>query len=204
MSGEDMNLMMLEYTITQVTDDLQGQQFTCIAVAGNATYNETVDIQVEGRNMYHIIVLVMYTISLVPAGSLEVVTADISEAGPMEAGSGGLTLTCTVREDISGLTNMPYALWSTASGPVTSGDDITLTETLRTNTHSTVTLSFSSLHTSHAGQYMCRGTLVSPAAENNITSTPGNVSVSVSCKCCGAQLLTLYLMFCPHSAHSSC
>ena len=123
------------------------------------------------------------TTSLVPAGSLEVVTAD--ESGPVEAGSGDLTLTCTVREVISGLTNMPYALWRTASGPVTSGNNITLTETLRTDTHSTVTLSFSSLHTSHVGQYMCQGTLVSPAAENNITSTPGNVSVNVRCKCCG-------------------
>ena len=130
--------------------------------------------------------------------------ADISEDGAVEAGSGDLNLTCTVREVISGLTNMPYALWSTASGPVTSGDDITLTETLRNGTHSSVTLSFSSLHTSHAGQYMCQGTLVSPAAVNNITSTPANVSVSVRCKCCGAQLLTLYLMFSPYSAHSQC
>ena len=122
---------------------------------------------------------------IVPAGSLEVVT-EVSEAGPVEAGSGDLTLTCTVREVISGLTNMPYALWSTASGPVTSGDDITLTDTLRNATHSTVTLS---LHTSHAGQYMCQGTLVSPASLDNITSTPANVSVNVRCKCYGAQLL---------------
>ena len=126
----------------------------------------------------------MKFIYLVPAGSLEVMTADVSEVGPVEAGSGDLTLTCTVREVISGLTNMPSAHWKTASGPVASGDDITLTETLRTGSHSTVTLSFSSLHTSHAGQYMCQGTLVSPAAENNITSTPGNVSVNVRCKCC--------------------
>ena len=149
-------------------------------------------------NMYQV------HLSLVPGDSLKVVTADVSEDGPVEAGSGDLTLTCTVREVISGLTNMPYALWSTASGPVTSGDDITLTETLKTGNHSIVTLSFSLLHTSHAGQYMCQGTLVSPATENNITSTPANVSVNVSCKCCGAQLLTLYLMFSPYSAHSSC
>ena len=43
-----MNLTVLEYTIPLVTDDLQGQQFTCIAVAGDATYTETVDIQVQG------------------------------------------------------------------------------------------------------------------------------------------------------------
>ena len=43
------DLMELQYTIDLVTDDLQGQQFTCIAIAaGDATYNETVIIQVQG------------------------------------------------------------------------------------------------------------------------------------------------------------
>ena len=42
------DLTLLEYTIPLVTDDLQGQQFACIAVAGDATYTERVDIQVEG------------------------------------------------------------------------------------------------------------------------------------------------------------
>ena len=41
--------MVLEYNISPVTDDLQGQQFTCVAVAGATTYIETVEIQVEGR-----------------------------------------------------------------------------------------------------------------------------------------------------------
>ena len=42
------NLMELQYTIDLVTDDLHGQQFTCIAIAGNTVYNETVIIQVQG------------------------------------------------------------------------------------------------------------------------------------------------------------
>ena len=41
-SAED--LTMLEYTIPLVTDDLNGQQFTCIAIAGDTTYTETVEI----------------------------------------------------------------------------------------------------------------------------------------------------------------
>ena len=41
--------MVLGYTISLVTDDLQGQQFTCVAVAGTTTYIVTVEIQVEGR-----------------------------------------------------------------------------------------------------------------------------------------------------------
>ena len=45
------NLTMLEYTIPLVTDDLHGQQFTCIAIAGDTTYTETVEIQVEGTHI---------------------------------------------------------------------------------------------------------------------------------------------------------
>ena len=45
------NLMELQYTIDLVTDDLQGQQFTCIAIADTTTYNETVIIQVQGMMM---------------------------------------------------------------------------------------------------------------------------------------------------------
>ena len=97
----------------------------------------------------------------------------------MEAGSAGLTLTCTVTEVISGLTNMPSAHWMGPSGPVTSGDDIVVTETFSNDTTVTVTLSFSSLHTSHAGLYTCQGTVVSPAAVDDvtITSTPSTVTV---------------------------
>ena len=116
--------------------------------------------------------------SLVPADSLVVETV-VSEDCPAEAGSAGLTLTCTVSEVIAGLTNMPSAHWS---GPVTSGDDIVVTETVRNVTTVTVALTFSSLHTSHAGQYTCQGTLVSPAAAENITSTSDHISVNISCK----------------------
>ena len=42
------DLMELQYTIDLVTDDLQGQQFTCIAIAGDTIYNEIVNIQVQG------------------------------------------------------------------------------------------------------------------------------------------------------------
>ena len=116
--------------------------------------------------------------SLVPADSL-VVEIVASEDCPAEAGSAGLTLTCTVSEVISGLSTMPSAHWS---GPVTSGDDVVVTETVKNVTTVTVAFTFSSLHTSHAGQYTCQGTLVSPAAEANITSTSDPISVIISCK----------------------
>ena len=95
--------------------------------------------------------------SPVPPGSLEV---EVSEVGSLEAGSTNFTLTCTVHETILGITNMPSAHWMGPSGPVTSGEDIVVTETFSNDTTATLTLAFSSLRTSHAGEYMCQGTVV--------------------------------------------
>ena len=126
----------------------------------------------------------MYThfILLVPENALNVMV-EASVTDPVLAGNGDLTLSCTVNEDIDGLTNIPSAQWMTTSGLVTSGDDdITITETVIDDSMTIVTLSFTSLHTSHAGEYMCQGTLDSPATLDNITSTPANVTVNVICK----------------------
>ena len=47
-SSSSDNLTLLEYTIPLVTDDLHGQQYTCIAVAGDDdTYRETVSLGVK-------------------------------------------------------------------------------------------------------------------------------------------------------------
>ena len=46
------NLTMLDYTIPLVSDGLNGQRFTCIAMAGDTTYTEAVEIQVEGTHTY--------------------------------------------------------------------------------------------------------------------------------------------------------
>ena len=121
-------------------------------------------------------------ISPVPADS-RIVKTVVSEDSALEAGSAGLTLTCTVHETISGLTNTPSAHWMTSSGPVSSGENITVTENFSNDTTATATLTFSSLHTSHAGQYTCLGMLVSPAAVNGSTSTTDAVTVTVRCKC---------------------
>ena len=116
----------------------------------------------------------------VPPGSVELETEMVS--GPVEAGSGSLTLICTVRETISGLTSMPSALWVGASGPVEDGESVTLSETTRDVT-AILTLTFPSLLTSQAGEYTCQGTVVTPAGVDNvtITSTPPHY-VNVSCK----------------------
>ena len=44
--------MVLNYTISPVTDNLQGQQITCVAVAGATVYTEAVEIRVKGKCSY--------------------------------------------------------------------------------------------------------------------------------------------------------
>ena len=44
--------MELNYTIPLVTDDMEGERFTCTAVAGTTTYTETVVVQVKGMSVY--------------------------------------------------------------------------------------------------------------------------------------------------------
>ena len=105
---------------------------------------------------------------------------EISESDPMEAGGVGPTLTCTVNETISGLSNMPSAAWM---GPGVSGNGITVKEIIRNATTAITTLTFSELHTSHAGLYICEGRLSSPAADNdNITNSSPPIPVTIKCE----------------------
>ena len=47
-SSSSDNLTLLEYTFPLVTDDLHGQQYTCITVAGaDDTYRETLSLVVK-------------------------------------------------------------------------------------------------------------------------------------------------------------
>jgi len=105
---------------------------------------------------------------------------EASVEGPVEAGSGELTLTCTIREVITGLTNMPSAQWEGPSGNVSSGDDITVTEVLRNATTAILTLTLSPPHTSHAGEYTCQGMVDTPAPEGPVTSSSSPTTVTVS------------------------
>ena len=117
----------------------------------------------------------------VPANSLTV-TSEISQLGSLEAGSSGLTLTCTVNETILGLANMPSAQWMMGGSAVVMGNDVMIGSVVN-DTTTISTLSFSSLRTSHAGPYTCQGTLVSPAAKNDIISISSSpIPVNVTCE----------------------
>ena len=133
-----------------------------------------------------------YIPSPVPPNPLQVET-EMSEDGPVEAGSGGLTLTCTVRETVNGLTNIPSGHWMGPSGPVNSSEGIVMVETINKTegnlSRVTITVSFSSLHTSHAGEYTCHWTLFTPAeGGKTVTNSSPPLTVTVRCKWCGRSL----------------
>ena len=56
--------MELNYTIPLVTDDMEGEMFTCTAVAGATTYTETVVIKVKGVSVTSYLRCCMYKVFL--------------------------------------------------------------------------------------------------------------------------------------------
>ena len=104
---------------------------------------------------------------LVPPGSI---TASVSQSGSVVAGS-EFTLTCVITEVISGLTNMPSAMWlGINSEPVTSGNGITLT-TSSNDTSATAILNFNPLKDSHGTVYVCIGNLATPTQREPLQFT---------------------------------
>ena len=101
------------------------------------------------------------------------VVASIAMSGPPLIGS-EFSLDCIVSEDITGLTNMPTAMWLGADNtPLTTGNDITITLS-RSETVALATLTFNPLRASHGEGdevYRCSGNLVSPALDSLIEVT---------------------------------
>ena len=111
------------------------------------------------------------------------VEGNVSDLGVMEAGGIGPTLTCTVTETISGLTNMPSAIWVKSFRPQVSGGSIAVNNIFRNATTAITSLSFPVLHTSHAGLYTCQGVLNSSGVDDGTITIPSSpVSVIVQCE----------------------
>ena len=85
------------------------------------------------------------------------------DAGPLTAGQ-SYNLTCTVTLD--GITGSPTIEWlDPNNNPVSNSSSITMENVLMVNNYAyDRTLAFSSLRTSHGGQYICRAALVQASA----------------------------------------
>ena len=108
-------------------------------------------------------------------------TALIITASAVSAPSLGqsLRLRCLVSEDVSGLSTRPVLQWLNNDGSdIVIGNGISLDGPNSLSTLTTLALVFSALHTSHAGRYICRGSLTSPALSSSLVKTADyNISI---------------------------
>ena len=93
------------------------------------------------------------------------ITATHSTSGSAVVGE-PYTLTCTI-STLPGLVNTPTATWTYHNGNVIQ------------STPNTSVISFNPLRTSHAGQYICRGSVVSSASQGNPLMAMAPLTVSI-------------------------
>ena len=79
---------------------------------------------------------------------------------------------CVISEGVSGLSTRPVPQWFNNDGSnVVIGDGVSLDGPSSGSSLTTLTLIFNTLHTSHAGRYICRGSLSSPALFSPLVKT---------------------------------
>lgn len=90
-----------------------------------------------------------------------------------------LRIRCLVSEAVSGLPTRPVLQWLNNDGSdIVVGNGISLDGPNSQSTLTTLVLMFSALRTSHAGRYICQGSLTSPALSSPLVKTADyNVSI---------------------------
>ena len=109
-------------------------------------------IGINRKECHHCISLqTCYFFTALTAPMVAINTVSVPIAGEM------LTLTCRVTV-VEGLIVQPDVVWLVSGGSaVRSGvNNVTVDDVMRNGSESTLGLEFSSLHTSHGGQYTCR------------------------------------------------
>ena len=106
------------------------------------------------------------------------ITVSVSTMGTATAGE-SYTLTCTVMEEIVGLTNKPSLQWLNSSGDVIVGREDIIGQTDNT---AMLVLTFDPVRTSDGGDYTCEGTLESPPGML-VNDTEQMVTVLSKCVC---------------------
>lgn len=79
---------------------------------------------------------------------------------------------CVVSETVSGLSTRPVPQWLNNDGSnIVDGSGIILDGPNFQSTLTTLTMMFNALHTSHAGRYICQGSLTSPVLSSTLVKT---------------------------------
>ena len=123
----------------------------------------------------HNMFVCLFCCFLVPNTAISISTS--AEAAPSLDQS--LTIHCIVTKTVDGLSARPVLQWQSHNGSdIVSGGGVILDGPNSQSTLTTLTLTFSALHTSHAGRYICRGSLTSPALFSPLVKTEDyNISV---------------------------
>ena len=108
------------------------------------------------------------------------ITVSVISEGSDTAGN-SYVLTCTVMEEVEGLSNMPSLQWLDPSDQVVAnGEGVTVGQIQQTDITGMLILTFDPVRTSHGGEYTCQGTLKSPPGPLMNTSEQ---IVTVQSKC---------------------
>ena len=119
--------------------------------------------------------LIFFFACAVPNTAIFISTTDVS--APSLGHS--LSIRCIVTETVDGLSARPVLQWLNHNGSnIVSGGGVTPDGPNFQSTVTTLTMMFSALRTSHAGRYVCRGSLTSPALFSPLVKTKDhNISV---------------------------
>ena len=111
------------------------------------------------------------------------ITISVSAMGTATAGE-SYTLTCTVMEEVEGLTSMPSLQWLNSSDAViVDGEGITVMQLQQTDNTAMLALIFDPVRTTLGGEYTCEGTLESPPGMLVNDTEQQMVTVSSKCVC---------------------
>ena len=173
---EATSVQHLQLVLDPVSDTDSRIIVTCVVTrSGQGRVNQSLTLFVTGKSIVIAMVdLSSYSLHTVPPNSL---LANAAVSGPPVAGS-EFSMDCIISENITGLTNMPTAMWvvmEESMVDLSANDDITIT-TLRNDTAAVATITFDPLRASHGegGEvYRCVGTLMTAA----VTVTPGLIEV---------------------------
>lgn len=111
---------------------------------------------------------------------------------------------CVISEAVSGLSNRPVAQWLDDVGSnVVIGDGVSLDGPSSQPSLTTLTLVFNTLHTSHAGTYVCQGSLSSPALFSPLVKAEDyNIIVQSELLCSTLTSRSVFTSFTRYSVYS--
>ena len=104
-------------------------------------------------------ILIVFFACAVPNTAIFISTTAVSTPSLGQS----LSIRCIVTETVDGLSARPVLQWLNHNGSdIVSGGGVILDGPNSQSTLTTLTLMFSALRTSHAGRYICQGSLTSP------------------------------------------